>query len=252
MYIPKENVDPAIKEELEQVIAAQAELEKIKFLVRDDNCSEEWLEKGVLLAKTYRSAEEVAILKKMLAEAKAKGEGNFVRNKVKFKITHTILNDLASDINSGGERREKTKYASNWEKKLNLFKSELEKRGIYLDERYEGHRIHEAEIMQTWDKINEQVKNENTKARSFEKVLDEVLRKHPQIGLEYHSAVSEEQTGIKKTRNLEEYLEDAQQFAGKTVRDDGGEQISSEKRIIRYLLKTADERKQWGSDIGAK
>jgi hypothetical protein len=216
LYILKEDVDPEIKKELEQTIAAEIKLEKIKFLGRDDNCFEERFNEGVALAKAHRSPKEVDALEKMLEENKVKGEGNRIRDGAKLMMTHVILNDIASDVNPSGERREGTEYASNWKKKLNLLKENLGEKGIYLDERYEGHQTYKDEIKQTWAEINEQVKEENAAKRSFEKILDEVFRKHPQIGLEYYCAVLEEHRNMKKTGGLKEYSKEPRKLANKT------------------------------------
>jgi len=235
LYIPKENVDPIIKEELEQTIAAQAELEKIKFLARDHNCPEEWLEKGVSLAKIYRSPEEIAVLEKMLEEAKAKGEGGYIRDGVKLMIANTILNDIELDSNLSGERREGTKYASNWEKKLELLKKNLEEKGIYLDERYEGHQTYKAEIKQTWAGINKQIQEENAVKRSFENILDEVLRKHPDVRFELYCAEIEQRS---KKRGLEEHLEDARKYASDTV----GSRTAQEQGAVTASRNIQDDR----------
>jgi len=254
LYMLKEDVDPIRKQYLEQRITAEDELEKIKFLVRDSNCSEEQLGEGVALAKAYRSPEEAAALGKILEVAKAKGEGIYIRDGVKLSMTNTILNNIELDVNPSGERNEGTKYASNWEKRLELLKERLGKKGIYLDEAYEGHQIHEEQIKQTWAEINEEMEEASARKRSFENTLDEVLRKHPDVGFEYYCAVLEEQEEIKRTRGLEEYSKDAQKLAGTTAEDRRGEQITSEERMARLLLKTAEGRRSktvTSPDIGA-
>jgi len=241
LYIPKENVDPLRSAELEKTIAAEAELEKIKFHAKNKNCSVELLEKGVDLAKKYRSLEEVALLEKMLAEVKT--IRNQVRDSVNYLITNTILNDIIDDANLSGEKREGTEYASNWQKKMELFQKKLTEKRIYLDERYEGSGIFKVEIKQLWQEANDQIKAENAAKRSFQNQLAEVLRKHPQIGLEYYSALSMKQRELEQmeTRTLEEYLQDARAYAGNTtIREEEEGKI----KMVRHLLKTANERKQ--------
>ena len=204
-------------------------------MARDHNCPEEWLEKGVSLAKIYRSPEEIAVLEKMLEEAKAKGEGGYIRDGVKLMIANTILNDIELDSNLSGERREGTKYASNWEKKLELLKKNLEEKGIYLDERYEGHQTYKAEIKQTWAGINKQIQEENAVKRSFENILDEVLRKHPDVRFELYCAEIEQRS---KKRGLEEHLEDARKYASDTV----GSRTAQEQGAVTASRNIQDDR----------
>ena len=248
LYIPKENVDTLRSQELEETIAAEAELEKIKFYAKNNNCSVELLEKGVDLAKKYRSLEEVAMLEKMLAEVKTRGSK--VRDSVNNLITNTILNDIIKDANLSGERREGTEYASNWQKKLDSFQKNLAEKRIYLDERYEGSSVFMAEAKQIWKETNDQIKAENAARRSFQKQLAEVLRKHPQIGIEYYSALAMEKRELEEmeTRTLEEYLHDARNFAGNTTIRTEEEKI----KMVRHLLKTANERKERDTSKGPR
>ena len=87
MYLqkPMEDIDPELKAELEQLIAAEIYIEK-QSLVQDDNFLADSLQESVALAiKVKRSDEEIAALQKAAAEVQEKGVGLFLKHKVKGK-----------------------------------------------------------------------------------------------------------------------------------------------------------------------
>ena len=233
MYLqkPLEDIDPELKAELEQLIAAEIYIEKTKFSLRDDNFLADSLQESVALAiKVKRSDEEIAALQKAAAEVQEKGVGLFLKHKVKGKMNHTLLEDLARDVNPLGERREYTESASNWQKKLDLFVERLMRKGVYLNQKLEGSLVFEPEIMATWDEVNESVKAEVEQKRSFERVLEAVLKKHPQINLEYRAAIHDEQTKSDKTSQ-----------PAKTVKEDS--KVSPQQKMAEIKLQQEKARK---------
>lgn len=198
MYLlkPMEDVDQAVKVELEKLIADEIYIEKVKFNLRDNNFLKESLEKSVDLATAIgRSDAEVMALQKVVTNVQEKGIGAVLRNGVKGKMTFTLLADLARDVNPLGERSDE----SNWQGKLDLFVDKLMRKGVYLDQKLEGAFVFEPEILATWDEVNEIIKTEAERKRGFERVLESALKKHPQVNLAYRAAVYEEQNQTGKT-----------------------------------------------------
>lgn len=236
MYLqkPMEDIDPELKAELEQLIAAEIYIEKTKFSLRDDNFLADSLQESVALAiKVKRSDEEIAALQKAAAEVQEKGVGLFLKHKVKGKMNHTLLKDLALDVNPLGERREHTDDASNWQKKLDLFVEKLMRKGIYLNQKLEGPLIFESEIMATWNEVNENVKAEVERKKSFDYVLESVLKKEPLIYLEYKAALHEEQNKSAKTPQPAKSMK-------------VGDKVSPERKMaeIKFRQKEARKNKQ--------
>lgn len=231
LYEPEQEHTPVV-EQLLLKIAAEIKLEQIKFELRDHNCLAERLKEGLASAtRVGRSSEEIAGLQKELTELEGKNKA--LRNSLKAKFAFSLLNDLAQDINPAGERKENTEYASNWQEKLALYREELVKNRIYLDENFEGNTLQNEKALKLWQEIDQTIKERNSKRRDFAVTLEEAFRQNPEVGLAYYSGVVEEKNKEKAVANS---VED--------VTKDNEPRISVEEKWFKLRTQITAERQQ--------